>query len=304
VAGEEHEHGVAEEVFLVHPAVRAVVVDHAREPVGGGVLAVALDQPAQVLRHPGECLRAGPHQLFAPLLLEARAQRVDHSVGPHVEAGLVFLRNAEQPADHRDGERVGDVLDQVDPLPTTQIVDQAHHDLLNLGLEPRDQAGLVRRSEVPVCLPAQAIVIGRIRGDEPRWAGCGPMVLAVAGIGAHARVVQQRHDFAIPAHHVGAVGLARDGRLALPGIERVGVVAVRVVEDLRQQGLLGHGFTSSIHLCWACISVGEWPVRITVGRCATADGCGKAAGTGSSARLSGLSPRSGGKGPPASINCS
>jgi hypothetical protein len=56
--------------------------------------------------------------------VELRVEGLHALLHPRVEAGLVLVGDAQQLADHRDRERVGQVVDDIDPVSACEAVDQ------------------------------------------------------------------------------------------------------------------------------------------------------------------------------------
>src|SRR6185369_3305015 len=119
----------------------------------------------------------------------------------------------------------------------------------------------LRRPKMAHRQSAQAVVLGGIQVDKLiRGTGgrrAPPGLRAVSQIGREARVVEERHDLAVGADHVGprllgAIFLPADRGLPQLGPKRIGVRAIGVVVDLSENGrVLGHGVVSLIP-SWAC----------------------------------------------------
>jgi hypothetical protein len=72
--------------------------------------------------------------------------------------GLVLVGDAQQLADHRDRERVGQVVDDIDPVSACEAVDQLCNDPEQLGLHAWGR----RSSDCPV----QPIGADGLAGEE------------------------------------------------------------------------------------------------------------------------------------------
>src|SRR6266511_2536244 len=205
---------------------------------------------------------------------------------PTVERRFVLARYAEQRADDLDGQRVREVVDDVDLLPIAEPGDEVVDERRDLGLAFGHSRRVVGRAELAHRDTAQAVVIGRVPSDERRktgWWQAFRRVREATRVGADARVVEQRTDLPVRAHHVRPVVLDRDRRLAEPGVDREGIVPVRRVRQLVQQCLVGHGCLARSGSTLARISSGSCPLTTTGGAWYGTDGCGKPAETGPSA---------------------
>src|SRR5262249_25097421 len=90
----------------------------------------------------------------------------DDGVCPNAEAWFVLAGYAEQPGDHRDWEGIGEVVEEVDLVATSEVVDQTADDFRQVGVHPNDAVGIVWWPEVPVQESPYPIVLGRVEGDE------------------------------------------------------------------------------------------------------------------------------------------
>ena len=114
VAGDEQQDQRGDQFAALHPPVRAVVGDQPGQQVVAWVGAAALRQLDQV--------RAELLERVVGLLLQLLGRRVGPTESTiastqALEARLVLARHAEQLADHRDRERVGEVVDEVELAP-------------------------------------------------------------------------------------------------------------------------------------------------------------------------------------------
>ncbi len=250
MAGDQQQRQIAEHLgqghrILVGPALGGQAGDH----VVPGRAAALLDQTGEI---GGELVPGVPDGLPVGLLLLGRAggrlEGGGHGVGPAVEALLVLRGDAEQTADHGHGEGVGEVLDQVDPVPPLEAVDEAGDDSGDLAAQVVDPPGGVRRAVRPHDQPAQPVVVGRVEPDEARrqlgvvGAGEGSRPGGeMADVGADPGVVEQAVDLPVGADQVGAGLVPHHGGPAELGVQRVRVGAVGVVEDLAQECDRRHG---------------------------------------------------------------
>jgi hypothetical protein len=162
----------------------------------------------------------------------------DQSVGPGPEQRLVLARYAEQAADHRDGQRVGEIIDDVDQPARLEGLHQFLGDPVDLAAHGIDPARAVRRAEGPHGEGAQPVVLRVVKPQERRLV-CH--FATAAGVDTHPRVVEQSGDLVVGADQVAAICLPHHGTgLAEFRVQRVGVGATRVVGDPCQQGLGGH----------------------------------------------------------------
>lgn len=214
-----------------------------------GLLAPLLDETGQVHAqfHPGVVGLALP---FGGIRVRIGVQARGEGVRPGVEAGLVLAWHPQQSADHGYGERVGELVDQVDAFGVSEVVDQPGDDGAEVAPHPVDAAWGVRRPEGPVGHPAQPVVLGRIQLEEARREGRGLLLATlgqwvpgrrgqVAGVGAESRVVQQALDLVVGADDVRPAPVVEDGSLAQFFVQGVRVRAVGVVQDLAQDAV-GH----------------------------------------------------------------
>ena len=155
-------------------------------------------------------------------------------VGPGVEARLILTRHAEQLADDRNRQRIGKIVDDIEPalvaVSVEQLVDEGHDPVVH-GVD----AG---RGELTHHQPSQPIVLRRI--EEEEWARFDPLRADKRNLGltlvlAHSWVVQQCGDIGIAADGEEAIRQRGDRSLAQPGVERVRVGTVDRVEDLREK---------------------------------------------------------------------
>jgi hypothetical protein len=138
-----------------------------------------------------------------------------------------------------DTGNVSEVVDDVDLHPVREGVDQTGDDPEQLGAELVDARGAGRGAEVPHGEPANPVVLRGVEVDE---GGCAALVrLAGSSVRAQPRVMHQRSDRSIRADDDGAVLLGGDRCSAELRVERVGVGAVPVVEDLREDAALSRG---------------------------------------------------------------
>lgn len=100
---------------------------------------------------------------------------------PSLEPGLVLARDAEQLADHRDWQGVGEIVDQIEVGPVPQPVEEGVGELLRLTVH-RPHAS---RCELAHDLPAQEVVVWRIAEDEGTMARGDP-----AADRAHEQIAQ------------------------------------------------------------------------------------------------------------------
>ncbi len=233
-ARDQQEHADAEDLgcgedlaLLLHPD------EHAQQVIGG-VRPPLPDQGVQV----GDDLLAGS----APLGDVVGRQQVvrvgatgDRQL-PVPQRRPVLFGDAQQPTtDHGDGQRRGQVPDDVDLAGLERGIDQPAHQLVDHRRETCDHAG----AECLVDQPAQPPVIGRVHPDEGAGQGCRliperaqPILVAVAPVLAP----QDRSTVVVPADQrdrdVVEVKPGQPGRLADPLVARVRVGPVRRIEPV------------------------------------------------------------------------
>ncbi|MGW2800620.1 hypothetical protein [Streptomyces sp. NPDC001269] len=171
VSREDQEQGVAREHALGHPPLRAVLVHQCREHARAGLLGVPVEQL-------GCELPELPHGLAAPDLaapdllrggLGTEVQSVQSRLDPVVEASLVLQRHAQNLADHRHRQGIGEVVDGIDAGLAAHAVQKIDDDTADLGLQVGDQVRRMGRAdEVRHHRPAVTVVLGRIAGDDVR----------------------------------------------------------------------------------------------------------------------------------------
>ncbi len=232
VPGDEQHPEGEREVQRAHAPGRVVPGQHAGDQIVARCRAPPPDQLLQI----GAPLLAGDLGLLdLPL-----AQALFGVEGPRqharelMEDRLVLARHAQQFADHRDRQGVGEIRDQFQPARTVAHmgVEQLGDPGLDVGAHPEDA-----REELVGHERAQVVVAGRVQAEEGldvlvRGAGLGRLRVA----GAHARVPQQPRDLGVRADHPRVLAEPLHGPLAEPGEQRIGVGAVGVVDDLAERG--------------------------------------------------------------------
>ncbi|WFR71544.1 hypothetical protein P9209_22085 [Prescottella defluvii] len=153
------------------------------------------------------------------------------------------------------GEGVGDVVDDIDAVAPDDAVEERRDDPAEPDLRSGDQPRCVRWAEAPHRQSPQPVVIGRIESEERRrqaghLVGLGfpprrEPVGTIAHVRAHPGVVQQGDDLPVPGDDERTVGLADHRLLTQPGVQRVRVGTVAVVEDLLEEARVGHRRISS-----------------------------------------------------------
>ena len=205
--------------------------------------------------------------------------RLDDRVRPGVEARLVARGHAQELADHRDRDGVGEVVDDVDRT-GLQGVDLLVDQPTDLRFALQHEPGIARRAELTHGDPTQPVVVGRILSDERRDGreidGHG----AVRLVGADPRIMEKADDLLVRGDDVRTVVLDGHGVLELR-VQAVGIRTARGIADLVEECGDGHGAPwGSMTLAWA--PWGACPESTTVGVWYATDGCGNFAGTGPS----------------------
>jgi hypothetical protein len=155
----------------------------------------------------------------------------DEGVTPGPEAGLVLSRDAEQVADHRDGQREGQRVDEVEACRGVGVgsgEEPAGH-----LADPRLQAGYRLRGEGTGHQAPDAGVVGRVHGEQ---VGGGKLGAGIAGRvsgrlvtalvhrgGAEPPVPQDALRHRVVRRHPGTERAADERTPADVGVQRVGV---------------------------------------------------------------------------------
>ena len=167
------------------------------------------------------------------------------------ELRLVFDRHAEQPADDRHRQRIGEVTDHIEPAGSGHFIQESVHQPTDVGFQLFHHMWRERLARQL----AQPGVIGRVEEQEP---GCAERPRRLSGrdgplrdrrlepIFGRRRVPQDLVAVGERAEH-GEVRVQHLHRPALPDllIQRIGLRPARRVEQLHQQGL---GFGQSPHV--------------------------------------------------------
>ncbi|MFF4566377.1 TetR/AcrR family transcriptional regulator [Streptomyces sp. NPDC001435] len=194
-------------------------------------LADALDEYAQAVdecRHdlggPAECLArglrlsartAGAHPEITRILQRTRPPMrrppdvggCDQSVGPGPEERLVLARHAEQAADHHDGQRIGEVVDDVDLPARLERLQQFPGDPVDLAAHGIDPAGAVWGPQ------------GRMARVRSLWRS-GSSSRRNGGLRVTSPRVRGRHSSAGRGAERQSRGSRRSGNCRLPGAPR------------------------------------------------------------------------------------
>ncbi len=208
-----------------------------------------------------ELAEVGAHLLDRPGDPAARAAAVaDHHAGPVAEVVLVLTRYAEHLADGVDGEREGELVDEVRlTLPAgPRLLDDLVDQMVGERLDPRGELGDAARGERLGHQPAQPGVVRRVDVEQmrhqlrlalPRDPG---LALGVRGL----RVVRRILAEPLVGEGLAGVGVAGDqpgldpagelgavhrGVLAQPCVGRVRVGRELPVEEGRALGGRGVG---------------------------------------------------------------
>jgi hypothetical protein len=248
VAGHQQQHAHRQQLPLAELAALVLGGDQRREQVTGRMGAALGDQLTQVavqrqprLQRPLQ--RVGGHQ---------RVQQVDQRPRPGPEPVPVGLRHAEQLADHRDGQGVGEVLGHVHRARAGDPFQQFRHD----HLDPRSQPLHRPRRERLADQRSQPRVVGRVDeqhrgggllpGQQPVHLGGQaklPHPLGAAQVPAHPRVPQHRQHVSMAGEHPESQRAAvhRVGGAELL-VQRIGVLVDLGQEGVERQRLArGHG---------------------------------------------------------------
>ena len=99
----------------------ALLSDKSREQAESGLPAIVLRQRRDILPElrNGLCGRIVQLPHFRRACLGTNAEVGDNGIRPDVKARFVLARHPEQLADHRHRERIGEVIDEVDPCLAT-----------------------------------------------------------------------------------------------------------------------------------------------------------------------------------------
>lgn len=187
MTGDQEQGGGAEHFHPGHLPVRSVPGDQLGEHVVAGRPAAFVDEPGQVHPQFGAGL-LGEAAPLAGVLAGVRVEAGGDDVGPGVEAGLVLARNAQQPADHGDGEGVREVVDDVDLPPVPETVDEVGDDAGQFAAHVVDAPGRFRRPERAHRHTAQPVVLGRVQPQEGGWQGRGLLLLEQGARGTGERL--------------------------------------------------------------------------------------------------------------------
>ncbi|MBW3630732.1 MAG: hypothetical protein KY464_15750, partial [Gemmatimonadetes bacterium] len=214
------------------------------------VCITTMNRPDFVAKLLGQLGEVGPELVGRPptcaqRLRVAGAERVVEPAGQHGrpvrEAHVVLGGHTQHLADHGDGERVGEVLDQLQPPARVRGVQQVTGQLLHHGPQPVDRP----RRERLAHQPAQPGVVRRVHEQERPGAGEPRPVLLrqrrldrlparrAAPVAADRAGAQQRVAVRVRGQQgEGAVG----GDQPHPAVVGLGLVAVEGVAAEREGG--------------------------------------------------------------------
>ena len=202
MAGDEQQAGGGQQVFAGHGRVRTAVGEQPGDQVIARLAGAGVGESVDVVAKLSVDLLPPAHSLFERP--RVGISRLDERVGPLRKARLVLAGDAEQLADRRDRQRVGEVVDDVDAVLAREVVDQRRwrfRPARGACYRSARGCGVARMA----ALPAR----GAGHGSGGSWLinGCGSPgcafvgsrpgtaeFSAAAGIGADPRIVQQRDD--------------------------------------------------------------------------------------------------------------
>ena len=107
MAGEQQQRGGREEVGVRHPSLGVGISRHPGKQIVTWMLSVPLDQPGHILVQVIE----GLFPLLA-LLVGLRSQTFHEQGGPHVKLRFIFQWDAQDPANHRHRQGIGEALER------------------------------------------------------------------------------------------------------------------------------------------------------------------------------------------------
>ena len=163
MTGDEYKRAIAYDLAGGHASVRAVVVHQLRDHA---VVGVFLERSRQA----DEVFCSNSLRLASPFSLRRRPSsggRFRAQVGarhafrdPGMEKGFVLQRHSHNPADYGDRQRIGVIIDNVDPFFAPCLVEQAVDDAQALRFHARE-SGPANEAARSAASPGGALGHGR-----------------------------------------------------------------------------------------------------------------------------------------------
>ena len=161
MAGDQQQRGGREEVGVLHPSLGVGISRHPGKQIVTWMLSVALDQPGHILVQVIE----GLFPLLA-LLFGLRSQTFHEQGGPHVKLRFIFQWDAQDPANHRHRQGIGEALDEIELALPLHLVEKRGDDAQDLGTQLLQVLRAFWRTKVAHRQPTQAVVLRGVQADK------------------------------------------------------------------------------------------------------------------------------------------